>query len=155
MHLALQAFCGFSFLSVRVSGQEEVGGLTLIEILEPNWNFICAHISPMGLSWISQKCDDDNRPAMTMTCLGRRNTHRHSGHRHQGSWTSAINTILIIIIIRICIVIIKINRSAWTYPVLIMILCNLWEFLLFTFYILLPFRTRHCSTFQNIYFNQK
>ena len=37
---------------------------------------------------------------MTMTCLGRRNTHRHSGHRHQGSWTSAINTITIIIIIR-------------------------------------------------------
>ena len=35
-----------------------------------------------------------------MTCLGRRNTHRHSGHRHQGSWTSAINTITIIIIIR-------------------------------------------------------
>ena len=44
-----------------------------------------------------------------MTCLGRRNTHRHSGHSsagHQGSWTSAINTIILIIIIFICVVII-------------------------------------------------
>ena len=122
MYLGFQAFCGFSFLSARLSGQEEVGGLTLIEILEPNWNFICAHISPTGLSWISQKCDDDNRPAMTMTCLGRRNTHRHSGHRHQGSWTSAINTILIIRII-LC----------WLWSCVIYEICFCLHFTLFCF----------------------